>query len=109
MARVMTVMMACAVLAGCAVVYDEKTSIFGRAPRDGVDCAVDIAREGDVSAMRLLATRTIEGSGLLSPFDVDRIFTSEACAIGADVVLVTQEQYGVPFVGSRAVASLYKR
>lgn len=95
-------------LSGCAIVYDEKTSIFGRAPRDAA-CQVDIAREGDVSAMELLATRTVEGSGFLTPADVDRIFTGEACAIGADVVLITSEQYGVPFVGSRAAASLYRR
>lgn len=109
MRRVMTVMLMCAVLTGCAIVYDEKTSIFGRAPRDNATCKVDVAREGDVSTMQLLATRTVEGSGLLTPADVYRIFTSEACAIGADAVLITSEQYGVPFVGSRAAASLYKR
>lgn len=98
-----------AALSGCAIVYDEKTSIFGRAPRDVAACTVDIAREGEVSTMTLLATRTIEGSGFLTPGDVDRIFTGEACAIGADVVLITSEQYGVPFVGSRASASLYRR
>ncbi|MGV3622407.1 MAG: hypothetical protein ACO1OB_16435 [Archangium sp.] len=98
-----------AVFSGCAVVYDEKTSIFGRAPRDVPPCAVDIAREGDVSQLKLLATRTIEGSGYLTPSDVDRIVTSEACAIGADVALITSEQYGIPFVGSRAAASFYTR
>lgn len=96
-------------LSGCAIVYDEKTSVFGRAPRSAVDCVVDIAREGDVSAMSLLTTRTIEGSGFLTPTDVDGILMKEACAIGADVVLVTSEQYGVPFIGSRVAASLYKR
>lgn len=99
----------CAVLSSCAIVYDEKTSIFGRAPRDASACTVDLAREGDVTSLTLLATRTIEGSGFLTPSDVDRIFTGEACAIGADMVLVTSEQYGIPFVGSRAAASLYRR
>ena len=98
----------CALISGCAIVYDEKTSIFGRAPRNET-CPVQLAREGDVSSMKLLGTRTVEGSGFLTPSDVDTIFAGEACAIGADVVLITSEQYGIPFVGSRAAASLYKR
>lgn len=68
-----------------------------------------MVRTLDATGMTLLGTRVVEGSVFLTPFDAERILTDEACAAQADVVLVSSESYGVPFVGSSAVGSLYRR
>ena len=107
--RPLTVIGFAVALSGCAVVRDAHTPLFGRAPVSAEPCAVSVVRALDPAGLTLIGTRMVEGSVFLTPFDAERILRSEACAAKADVVLVTSESYGVPFVGSSAVGSLYRR
>ena len=97
------------VLSGCAVVRDAQSPFFGRAPLTAPACHATVVRTFDAKGMTLLGTRVVDGSVFLTPFDAERILTSEACAAQADVVLISSESYGVPFVGSSALGTLYRR
>ncbi len=105
----LTFILGAVLLSGCAVVRDAHSPFFGRAPAATQPCHATVVRTLDATGMTLLGTRVVEGSVFLTPFDAERILTDEACAAQADVVLVTSESYGVPFVGSSAVGSLYRR
>ena len=61
------------------------------------------------SALEALGTRLVEGSVFLSLYEVEQIFRAEACAAGANVVLISSEAYGVPFMGTHAVGTLYRK
>jgi len=104
-----TLVLAAVVFSGCAVVRDAQAPFFGRAPAAAMACQAKVVRTLDASGFTLLGTRVVEGSVFLTPFDAEKILTDEACAAQADVVLVTSESYGVPFVGSSATGSLYRR
>ena len=94
---------------GCATVRDTTAPYFGRAPATPSSCHVEVVRAVNASEVEQLATRVVDGSVFLTPFDAEKILTDEACAIGADVVLISSESYGVPFTGSQAVGTLFKR
>lgn len=94
---------------GCATVRDNTAPYFGRAPASPSGCHVEVLRAVNASEVQQLATRVVDGSVFLTPTDAEKILADEACAIGADVVLITSEQYGVPFVGSQAVGTLFRR
>lgn len=94
---------------GCATVRDHTSPYFGRAPANESSCHVEVVRAVNANEVEQLATRVVDGSVFLTPFDAERILSDEACAIGADVVLISSESYGVPFVGSQAVGTLFKR
>lgn len=94
---------------GCATVRDASAPYFGRAPVHASTCNVAVVRAVNANEVEQLATRVVEGSVFLTPFDAERILSQEACAIGADVVLISSERYAVPFVGSQVVGTLFKR
>jgi hypothetical protein len=95
---------------GCATVKDVNGPVFGRAPVEKTaECKVEVVRAVDASRVQQLSTRLVDGSVFLSQGDVERILSAEACAVGADVVLISSEVYGVPFVGSYAIGTLYRR
>lgn len=94
---------------GCATVRDSSAPFFGRAPVDASTCKVEVTRVVTASEVEQVSTRVVEGSVFLTPVDVEKLLTDEGCAVGADVVLISSEHYGVPFVGSQAVGTLFKR
>lgn len=91
------------------MVRDAQSPFFGRAPVASSPCHASVVRTLDASGLTLIGTRVVEGSVFLTPFDAERILIDEACAAKADVVLVSSESYGVPFVGSSALGTLYRR
>ncbi len=94
---------------GCATVRDDGSPYFGRAPATQSSCHVDVVRAVNASEVQQLTTRLVEGSVFLTHVDAEKILTDEACSIGADVVLISSESYGVPFAGGLVVGTFYKR
>jgi len=107
--KLLLLVFAVTMFSSCAVVRDAHSPFFGRAPAATQPCHATVVRTLDATGLTLLGTRVVEGSVFLTPFDAERILTDEACAAQADVVLVSSESYGVPFVGSSAIGSLYRR
>lgn len=94
-------------LSGCAVVRDAGAPFFGRAPVSA-PCELEV-RRGESSDFKEEGTILVEGSVFLGPADVERIARAEGCAAGVDAVLLSSEQYGVPFVGSHATVTFLRR
>jgi hypothetical protein len=94
------------VFAGCATVRDAGAPLFGRAPQTTA-CELEV-RRGPSPDFVEFGSVLIEGSVFLTPQDVERIARAEACAAGADAVLLSSEAYGVPFAGSQATATFLK-
>lgn len=57
-----------------------------------------MVRTLDATGLTLLGTHVVDGSVFLTPFDAERILLGTWC-----------ESYGVPFAGSSAIGSLYRR